>query len=234
MCGRYVAPDTAAIERMWHIGRHNSNPFKRRYNVLPTTQIPILLRAQDADLIELAEARWGLIPHWWSKPKPPTSTINARSEEAAGKAMWRFPYRNARCLIPAVGWYEWKPLESVDAATGEIRAYKQPYFLWIDREAPVCFAGLMSTWTPEGGEPRVTCAILTRAPSPSAAEIHDRMPVILEESAHKEWLDPELKDAARVAEIIASKVLDKVKHHAVSTRLNAAKTDDESLVEPLS
>lgn len=143
------------------------------------------------------------------------------------------PYRNARCLIPAVGWYEWKPVESADEATGEIRTYKQRYFLRIDREAPVCFAGLMSTLTPEGGEPRITCAFLTRAPSPSAAVVHDRMPVILKESAHKEWLDPELKDAERVAEIIATKSLDKVIHHAVGTRLNSAKTDDESLIEPI-
>lgn len=233
MCGRCVAPDTAAIERAWHIGRHNSNPFRQRYNVLPTTQIPILRQAQDADLLELTEARWGLIPHWWTKAKPPTSTINARSEEAAGKPMWREPYRQARCLIPAVGWYEWKSMERTDPATGEVKTYKQPYFLRIDREAPVCFAGLVSTWTPKGSEPRVTCAILTRAPSPSAAVVHDRMPVILQESVHEEWLDPKLKDAERIADIIATKVLDKVRHHAVSTRLNSAKTDDESLIQPI-
>lgn len=42
MCGRYVSPDTAAIERQWHIGRTNSNPFRRRYNVSPTSNVPIL------------------------------------------------------------------------------------------------------------------------------------------------------------------------------------------------
>jgi putative SOS response-associated peptidase YedK len=233
MCGRYVSPETAAIERQWHIGRTNSNPFRRRYNVLPTTDVPILRRAVDADELELIDARWGLIPHWWSKPKPPTSTINARSEEAAGKPMWRHPYRHARCLIPAVGWYEWKELERTDAATGEVHTYKQPYYLHVEREGPVCFAGLMSTWTPEGGAPRLTCAILTRAPSASAAAIHDRMPVILRETAHGAWLDPEMKDAAKVAEIIATKAIDKVAHHPVSTRLNSAKTDDEDLVKPV-
>lgn len=137
MCGRYVSPETAAIERTWHIGRTNSNPFRRRYNVLPTTDVPIIRRAPDADELELTEARWGLIPNWWSKPKPPTSTINARSEEAASKPMWRQPYRNARCLIPAVGWYEWKPMDRTDPATGEVKTYKQPFHLRVDREGPV-------------------------------------------------------------------------------------------------
>lgn len=233
MCGRYASPDTADIERAWHIGRHNNNPLRRRFNVLPTTNVPILRRAADADVLELTEARWGLIPHWWSKPKAPTSTINARSEEAAGKPMWREPYRQARCLIPAIGWYEWKPIDRTDPATGEVRSYKQPYYLRVVRDGPVCFAGLMCTWTPTGGEPRLTCAILTRAPSPSAAKVHDRMPVILVEAAHAEWIDQTMKDAARVAEIIATKAIDEVKHHAVGTRLNAAKTDSEDLVQPI-
>ncbi len=233
MCGRYVSPEQAAIERAWHIGRHNNNPFRRRYNVLPTTNVPILRRAADADEFELIEARWGLIPHWWSKLKPPTSTINARSEEAVGKPMWRHPYRNARCLIPAVGWYEWKELERVDSATGEVRKYKQPYYLRVEREEPVCFAGLMSTWAPEGGEPKLTCAIMTRAPSESAAQIHDRMPVILSESAHRDWLDPEMKNAAKVAKIIATQAIDEVTHYPVSTRLNASKTDSEELIQPI-
>jgi putative SOS response-associated peptidase YedK len=233
MCGRYVAPDTAAIERAWHIGRHNSNPFPTRYNVLPTTQVPIIRRAPDADELELTEARWGLIPHWWSKPKMPTSTINARAEEAAGKPMWRHPYREARCLIPALGWYEWKPMERTDPATGEVKSYKQPFFLRVDRKGPVCFAGLMSIWSPEGGEPRLTCAILTRAPSASAAQVHDRMPVILPEAAHHEWLDPGMKGAGRVGEIIRDTAMNDVNYYPVSTRLNSAKTDDERLLEPI-
>ncbi len=233
MCGRYVSPAQAAIERAWHIGRTNSNPFRQRYNVLPTTQVPILRRAAAANELELTEARWGLIPHWWTKPKAPTSTINTRSEEAAGKPMWRHPYRHSRCLIPAVGWYEWKPMERTDPATGEVTTYKQPFYLRVERDGPVCFAGLMSTWTPEGGEPRLTCAILTRAPSSSAAEVHDRMPVILREAAHRDWLDPELKEAAKVTEIIATKAINKVSHYPVSTRLNSSKTDDEKLIEPV-
>lgn len=179
MCGRYVSPDQAAIERAWQIRRSSGMSFPRRYNVLPTTHVPIVRRAADADELELTRARWGLIPHWWKQAKAPTSTINARSEEAAGKPMWRDPYRNARCLIPAVGWYEWQTLERTDPETGEVRSYKQPFYLRVDQDGPVAFAGLVSTWTAAGGEPQLTCAILTRAPSQSAAEVHDRMPVVL-------------------------------------------------------
>jgi len=233
MCGRYVSPEQAAIERAYHIGRQNSNPFRRRYNVLPTTNVPILRYASDIGGIELTEARWGLIPHWWSKPKPPTSTINARSEEAAGKPMWKHPYRHARCLIPAIGWYEWQELERTDSDTGEVTKYKQPFYLWVEGAEISCFAGLMSTWNAQMGQPQVSCAILTRAPSASAAVVHDRMPVILPPAAFDAWLNPGLQDANEVAEVIRRNAIDEVGHHRVATRLNASKTDDAGLIEPL-
>jgi len=59
MCGRYVHPDQAAIERAWHIGREDGNPFGARFNVAPTTRVPVL-RLQDSTL-ELTGARWGFV-----------------------------------------------------------------------------------------------------------------------------------------------------------------------------
>ena len=113
MCGRYVSPDEAAIERMWRIGRDSPNPFAgltpfgRRYNVTPTTKVAVIQRDRDKEQLVLTEARWGLIPHWWKEKTLPRFTINSRSEEAQTKPMWRGPYRHWRCLIPAEGWYEW-------------------------------------------------------------------------------------------------------------------------------
>ncbi|MGB7542710.1 MAG: SOS response-associated peptidase, partial [Burkholderiales bacterium] len=180
MCGRYVSPDEAAIEREWHIGRHNSNPFKRRFNVQPTTYVPILCLDRESGQLELTLARWGLIPHWWKEAKPPRLTFNARSEEAATKPMWRGPIRHARCLMPAEGWYEWQEVAHVDEVTGEVKLLKQPHFIYRRDKKLLCFAGLMSLWAPPGQDtPSPTCAILTRAAAGSVAEVHDRMPVIL-------------------------------------------------------
>jgi hypothetical protein len=107
MCGRYVSPEEAEIERFWHIGRHNSNPFGRRFNVAPTSIIPILRLDRATGEIELTNARWGLIPSWWKEPKPPRTSHNTRFEEAATKPMWKVPLGKSRCLVPALGWYEW-------------------------------------------------------------------------------------------------------------------------------
>ena len=63
MCGRYVSPEEAAIERFWHIGPHNNNPFPRRYNVTPASTIPILRLDRATGEIALVNARWGLVPN---------------------------------------------------------------------------------------------------------------------------------------------------------------------------
>jgi len=231
MCGRYVAPERAAIERAWHLGRSNSNPFRQRYNVAPTTVVPVLRSGPEGE-IELLEARWGLVPSWWKDEKPPQSTFNARSEEAAVKPMWRQPYRESRCLIPAVGWYEWKAAESVDQATGQIRRFRQPYFIYSPDRRLICFAGLMSIRLVGERVEQRSCAILTQAAQGRPAEIHDRMPVVLPERAFKSWLAPTVSKSEDVTAMLGY-ARDDFDAYPVSTRLNAARDDDAELIRPV-
>jgi putative SOS response-associated peptidase YedK len=234
MCGRYVSPDEAAIERVWHIGRHNNDPFSTRYNVQPTTTVPLIRRTQDSIELELTQARWGLIPHWWKDQKPPRLTFNARSEEAAAKPMWRHPLAHGRCLIPALGWYEWREADQLDQNTGEVRKIRQPYFLHLPGNKLFCFAGLMSYGqVSDSGKPGLSCSILTRAASPSVAAVHDRMPVILPDEAHEEWLDPLAKDEKQAIEVARRNWLDDFQNYPVSLLVNSARNEGETLIEPL-
>jgi len=214
MCGRYVSPGQASIERAWQIRRSSGLDFPRRFNVQPTTDVPLL--RLDAGELQLAAARWGLIPHWWKKEKPPTFTINARLEEAAGKPMWRDPMRRSRCLLPAEGWYEWQAL-----AGG-----KQPTLIRRSDGNPFCFAGLMSVW-----KDQLSCAILTKAADGPVAEVHDRMPVVLPDLAHAGWLDPGLEDATAFAR--AHALVHEFIHYPVSKRVNNARNEGPELLEPL-
>ena len=233
MCGRYVSPETAEMERLFHIGRHNSNPFKQRFNVAPTMDIPVLHRSQDVEGYELSAARWTLVPHWWKQDKPPRYTHNARVEEAADKPMWRDALRNSRCLIPASGWYEWQEVQRADPSTGELKPAKQPHFIYQPDRSLACFAGLLSLWQQPGKEEAVlTCAVLTTDAAPSVAGVHERMPVVLDFHAYADWLDPQLRDAGTALDIARSAMQTEFGHHAVSLRINS-KADDEALCEPL-
>jgi putative SOS response-associated peptidase YedK len=214
MCGRYVSPEQASIERAWQIRRSSGMDLARRFNVQPTAPVPVLLLEDGA--LALAAARWGLVPHWWKQDKPPTHTINARLEEAAGKPMWRDPMRRARCLLPAEGWYEWR----------EVAGGKQPRYITRADRKPFCFAGLMSTW-----KDQLSCAILTKEAAGPVTEIHDRMPVVFADEAHAGWLDPALKDPTGFAR--AHSQSRDFLHYPVSRRVNNARNEGAELIEPL-
>lgn len=88
----------------------------------------------------------------------------------------------ARCLIPASGYYEWK------AEAGG----KQPYYFTRFTRAdgdPLAFAGLWDEWKNRAtGETLKSCAIIVTEPNAIAAEIYNRMPVILERENFDAWL----------------------------------------------
>lgn len=106
MCGRYVSPSQAEIERAWHIGRQNDNPFKGRYNAAPTQMLPIGRLIDGSLAVNLA--RWGLIPSWAKDSAIGNRMINARAETVATKPSFRAAYKARRWLVPALGFYEWK------------------------------------------------------------------------------------------------------------------------------
>jgi putative SOS response-associated peptidase YedK len=205
MCGRYVAPDTAAIERQWQLGRSDLPAFEQRFNVAPSADVPVLRRDKEGRLA-LASARWGLVPHWWTQARPPRFNHNARLEEAAERPMWRDALRRWRCILPALGWYEWRESD------------KQPFYLHRDDGRLAALAGLVS-WRKDSG---LSCAVLSVASEGPAAAVHSRMPVALAPGAEAAWLESGAVqlDAAALAS------------RAVRRLVNSAKAEGPELLEP--
>ena len=84
MCGRYVSPAMAEMERNWALSdaqRNNQLGFVQHFNIAPTTQIPIIYPRDVGRELQLA--RWGLVPFWWKQPKMPpfTSTPGSRKRQ---------------------------------------------------------------------------------------------------------------------------------------------------------
>lgn len=228
MCGRYVLPDEDSIGEYWAINCCFCRGwFRPVFNVPPTSQVPIIVRAEGQ--LYLRSARWGLIPGWWSKDTPPSMTFNARSEDAAQKPVWRESLRSRRCLLPALGWYEWNVAEMVQGSAD--RPAKQPYFISCPESKVIAFAGLWSVWERPGTEPVVSCAVLTKAAAPAITFIHDRMPVVLKPERHDAWLDP-AATASDVTGIIADARED-LAGYSVSTKVSNVRNDDPDLVKPV-
>ena len=84
------------------------------------------------------------------------------------------------------GYYEWRTV-GVDTT---VKQPKQPYFIRSPDSAPLAIAGLWTTWQdPLRNHTEVrSCSLITIAPNDQLAEIHDRMPCILDGDALDEWL----------------------------------------------
>jgi len=236
MCGRFVSPAEAAIERAFDVGRRSRPiPLTRCFNVFPSDMIAFLRLPRDAPALELAAGRWGFVPHWWKEAKPPRLSHIARVEEAAGKPMWRDAWTRSRCLIPAEGWYEWQAVERTDPATGEIKRAKQPHFIRRADGKLSCFAGLMSFRKDPGtGESLRSCAIVTTQARGPLAAIHERSPLVLPESAYALWLDRKLGDAREVNALAAAPLpAEAFEHWKVRLLVNNTALDGPQLIEPL-
>jgi putative SOS response-associated peptidase YedK len=106
MCGRYVSPDDAAIEREFNLVHSPGFEVRPSYNVAPTQVMPVV-RAVDG-VRKLSLMRWGLVPFFAKGIPGPYSTINARIETIETSASFRGPWkRGQRCIVPAAGFYEW-------------------------------------------------------------------------------------------------------------------------------
>lgn len=229
MCGRYaIAPESpeawASVAAV--LGEPVAQALQERaarHNLAPTAQVPMIYQTGLAR-IQLVDARWGLVPHWWKGAEPPAyPTFNARSEDAATKPTWRDAWRLTRCLIPASHWYEWQKQESG----------KQPHALSTADGRAFMFAGLYALWSPPGREPLRSCAILTRAAVESVAAIHERMPVILHPDGWLPWLDPRPREADEVSALLREHAVLDVQAWKVSTRVNTPRHDDAALLHPV-
>lgn len=230
MCGRYVTPTMAEMERYWQLSDAQiRNPLEQRFNVSPSSTVPMIY--QSAEGLQLIAARWGLVPFWWKEPKAPGNTFNARSEEAASKPMWRTVASKSRCIVPALGWYEWKEAERIDPTTGEVKKVKQPYLMRRANSEPLAFAGFMSRWKSEGVE-RYTCTVVTRDAVGVAAQVHNRMPIALPKAAEADWLDPTRTDAKLAIEAAREATITDLMLGPVNPKVGNTRNEGPDLIEP--
>jgi putative SOS response-associated peptidase YedK len=173
----------------------------------------------------LVPMRWGLIPGWWKKPltEMRLATFNARAETVAEKPMFRDSFKRRRCLIPASGYYEWKTtLEG-----------KQPYYFMRRDGAVITIAAIQDAWVDSASEPVRSCSMLITGSNKFVAEVHDRMPVILEPKHFEQRERGDVKDASALMKPTGEDVLQK---WSVSKRVNSSRANDEdaTLIEPIS
>lgn len=211
MLAPFGVKPAAKLQKVW----------ENRYNLAPS-EPALCIREPARGKREVIDLRWGLVPSWERDSAKSTKPINARSETAAEKKMFRDAFRLRRCIVPATGWYEWTP--------GKLR--KQPHCIRATTGQPLAFAGLYEHWNSGVGVVVESFTVLTCEPNEKMARLHHRMGCILDPADYGAWLDPDNEDLESLQAMLCPCPNEWLKHFTVSTKVNKTRNKGADCVKP--
>lgn len=187
--------------------------LNKRYNIPPTTAIPVLLNNGN-----YLYSHFGFLPSWAKDKK--SMNINARSESIYEKKTFRDAFKFRRCIIPINGFYEWE-VEDKE---------KTPFFVKNKRSDYLAVAGIWDEYfDKELNMSIVTVALITCDANEKLNKIHHRMPVVLEKKDFKTWLYSEdLKEVNSLFKIYPSESLEL---YEVNDNVNKVSFDESSCLK---
>jgi len=161
MCGRYILfsdKEERAIKAIVEEVNKKYHMVIKKGDIYPTDLAPVYAPRPDQRGMDLELKRWGYNRQIGKKK---TLLINARSETVLEKAVFRDDFLNRRCLIPAVGFYEWNE--------------KKEKFQFSATDDLIYLGGFYHGQT-EGSD---AFLIMTKPPVETVAQVHNRMPVVI-------------------------------------------------------
>lgn len=216
MCGRFViATPLVSIFEYFDIHDPRVNDVGPRFNVAPATPIYIVHDSGEARTLDTAH--WGFTPTWAKSLDDGPRPINARAETVPTSRLFKRAFEQRRCLIPADGFYEWQ------ARSGK---RKQPYYIQRSDGELLALGGIWEVWHGGDDDAVTSAAIITTAANAAVSELHDRMPLVIEQSDWDDWLLGD--EPADLLRPVAENVLT---WHPVDLAVGNVRNDDSQLIE---
>jgi putative SOS response-associated peptidase YedK len=243
MCGRYVSTKSTGdlLDEFDAIDATSDEDHPPDYNVAPTVNVRTVVNrppreenvTYDPDappVRQLRIARWGLVPSWAKDLAVGNRMFNIRAESIADKPSFRRIFTKRRCLVPADGWYEWRP--DTDS-NGKPR--KQPYLMTRTDGRSVAFAGMYEFWRPKGSDADLllSVSVITVPAQGVLAEVHDRMPLVLDGADWARWLDPSVAEPSELLKPQDEAARDLLELRPVSELVNSVQNNSPELLRPV-
>jgi putative SOS response-associated peptidase YedK len=157
---------------------------------------------------------WGLLPYFTKDAEHARRPINVRAERVATSGA----FARRRCLVPAAAFYEWKVIEGG----------KQPYAIARADGEPLALGGIWESWRGPGDEIERTFAIITTRPNAEMAELHNRMPLVIDPKDWPAWLGEVEADPAT---LLGPPPDDTLRAWPVSQAVNTPRNNGPELLE---
>ncbi len=175
--------------------------------IRPSHLVPIIMVDPATGERVIKEMIWGMPFFDFLKKKLVRHHLfNAKAETITEKKTFKTNFQKNRILVPInPAFIEWKDVGGKK---------KQPYLIGLKPKAPFAFAGIWGKWNltveddktleakfnvnPKYDPPKKDFefyTVITTTPNELMADIHNRMPVILDPKNYDAWLDPNIPDA---------------------------------------
>jgi len=171
---------------------------------------------------DLLPARWGLVNSWATSSSSAASCINAKAETIETRPSFKDAFAKRRCIVPADGFYEWRGRKD----------NREPLWIHSPQGGLLWLAGLYEVWQPEPGQRQRTFSIITTRANRLLEPVHDRMPVILDQRAAEDWMNPSEKDLVRLKALLLPAPEDVLVLSPASSLVNSVKNDGPELLMP--
>jgi len=218
MCGRFVtAIPYEELKQIFDL-IESSTRNESRYNVAPTQQVAVVRSSGEHN--ELTTMKWGLIPSWAKETSSASHMINARCETVAEKPAFRHAIKHNRCIVPISGFYEWSHSDGK----------KTPHYIYLTDRSPMSLAGIWEHWKSRDGQEIETFSILTTVANSLISPLHNRMPVILQQTDYDLWLRKGMHDPHELTSLYQPYPAEKMDLYEVSNLVNNSRFDSPSCI----
>jgi len=222
MCGRFSQQRPASELAEIFAAQPLAEELGPRFNVAPTDEAYVVVQREERRAV--VAYRWGLIPHWATTAKVASRMFNARSETLTRSPAFADALRRKRCLVPVDGFYEWQ----------RVGPRRQPFTIGRSDGRPLALAGLWSGWRdPVADRVIRTFTIVTTGPNAQMAPLHDRMPVVVPETAWDRWLDPSIEDLGELHGLFVPSDEVALRIQPVADLVNNVRNEGPQLVEAI-
>lgn len=226
MCGRFTITVDLEDLRVYLEENYDIHDLKTefklpRFNVSPGQDVITIIN--DGTKNRVGTLKWGFVPPFAKDEKIGYQMINAKAETLHEKPSFLPSFKSKRCVILADSFYEWKKEGSA----------KTPMRILSKDEKIFPMAGLWTTFTKEDGTKLHTCTIITTEANDVMKDIHERMPVILDEKSLITWLNPKENNIYSLSQLLKPYASHKMKSYQVSTFVNHASNDSKECIKPV-
>jgi putative SOS response-associated peptidase YedK len=161
-----------------------------------------------------------LVNRWAKDNSRASQCINAKAETLEQRSTFKEAFQQRRCVVPGDGFFEWVGAKN----------RRQPLWIHPRDGGLILFAGLYESWYPAPNQPVLTFTIITCAANATVAAIHHRMPVILDQGAAEDWMNPREGDPLSLKRLLVPAPSDLLVMTPASPLANSVKNDGPELL----